>query len=144
MTPRRESLPPVLWVALGSALGACLRWSLALAMEGAGGLAWATPLANAIGSAAIGLYAALAVPGGRSVAAPAKQQFVMAGVCGGFTTFSLFAGEWLLAMLRGDIAAAAWTAGVSVASWLAAVWAGYAVGLRIDRRLPRVAGEECG
>lgn len=135
MTARRIRMPIVFWVALGSALGACLRWALGLALNGTGegGFPWTTLLANALGSAAIGLYAALSAPDGRLAATPAQRQFAMAGVCGGFTTFSLFSGEWLQAVLLGESTLAAASVAVSVPLWLLGVWAGHAVGLRINR-----------
>lgn len=68
-----------LLVGLGSALGGTLRWQLALALGG-GDWPWATLLANIGGSLVIGLYAALAGPGGRLRAGPLQQQFVLAGL----------------------------------------------------------------
>ncbi|NZA27943.1 CrcB family protein [Luteimonas sp. SJ-92] len=131
------SLLAALRVGLGSALGAAARWLLALALSPAAsvpGFPWGTLTANATGAALIGAYAALAAPGGRFPASPGQRQFVMAGFCGGFTTFSLFNTEVLAAAQAGRLALAAGIVAVSVPLWLAGVWLGHALGRRIVTR----------
>ena len=128
MSGRRPApLAVYLLVGLGSALGGALRWQLALALGG-GAWPWATLLANASGSLAIGFYAALAGPGGRLKAGPLQQQFVLAGVCGGYTTFSVFSYEALSLWRSGLAGLALAYVLVSLAAWLAAAWAGLALG----------------
>jgi long-chain acyl-CoA synthetase len=51
---------------------------------------WGTILINVVGSFVIGLYAALTASEGRFAANPDARAFVMAGICGGYTTFSSF------------------------------------------------------
>jgi CrcB protein len=60
------------------------------------GFAWGTLTVNVAWSFLIWLYATLTEPDGRPMAGPAARQFVLAGFCGGFTTFSIFSLENLL------------------------------------------------
>ncbi len=132
-------------VGLGSLLGGSLRVLVGLLLGASldppldGGLAssaghalpWATAVANITGSFAIGLYAVLYGPGGTWPAGPGQQQFVMAGLCGGYTTFSIFSLEALAMLSRGDVAlAAAWIL-ANVALWLGAAAAGMTLGERL-------------
>ena len=122
-------------VALGSALGAVTRHLVSVAALLALGpaFAWGTLIANVFGSWLIGLYAALTDTNGRLMVRPATRQFVLGGFCGGFTTFSVFSLETLLFLGEGRLGIAALYVGVSLAAWLAAVWAGYAAGMRMNR-----------
>jgi CrcB protein len=122
-----------LLVGLGSALGGALRWQLALVLGTGSDWPWATLLANASGSLLIGLYAALAGPGGRFQAGPLQQQFVLAGFCGGYTTFSIFSFEALALGQSGLVPLALGYVLASLATWLAAVWAGFALGRALNR-----------
>ncbi|HWA02540.1 MAG TPA: fluoride efflux transporter CrcB [Rhizomicrobium sp.] len=97
-----------LLVALGSALGGVARYLGSGLVASAFGetFPWGTLLVNVTGSFAIGFFATLTAPDGRLFVSAAGRQFVMAGLCGGFTTFSSFSlqtlnlmrdGEWLYA-----------------------------------------------
>lgn len=122
-------------VALGSAIGGSLRWlasDLLHAWLGAG-FPWGTLFVNVTGSLAIGFYAALAAPEGRLLAGAGQRQFVMTGICGGYTTFSVFSLETLRLLQAGSPALAGINVGVSLATWMAAVWLGYALATRINR-----------
>jgi CrcB protein len=132
----RWPVPLIVWVALGSALGASARWGLGHWLLGSTqvGLPSATVTANLLGSTMIGLYAALVSRGGRLHASEAQRAFVMAGFCGGFTTFSLFTAEVLALIVAGDGAMAATLAGLSVVAWLGGVWLGYRAGQYINQR----------
>jgi CrcB protein len=124
-----------LLVALGGALGSVARY-------GASGLAvrwfgdsfpWGTLMVNVSGSFAIGLFATLTAEHGRWVVSPGARTFFMAGVCGGFTTFSAFSLQ-TLNLLRDD----RWFgAGLnilgSVALCLVAVWLGHLLATAFDR-----------
>jgi CrcB protein len=116
-----------LWVALGSALGGIGRyWCSGVVAERFGGtFPWGTVLVNILGSFVIGFFATLTGPDGRLLVSPNARQFVMAGLCGGYTTFSSFSlqtlnliqnEEWLLAGLNVLL---------SVALCLLAVWFGH-------------------
>jgi fluoride exporter len=124
-----------LGVAAGGALGSLARWAVSLlALKAFGaGFPWGTLGVNVAGSFVIGLYFTLTEPDGRYLAAPAARQFVLAGFCGGFTTFSAFSLE-TLTMLRQQAWALAFTyAASSVILWLAGVWLGHGLGLRMNR-----------
>ena len=125
-------------VMLGSTLGAVARYGCSLAMLHllGTGLPWGTLTVNTVGSFLIGLFAAVTGPGGRVVVTPAQRQFLLTGVCGGFTTFSVFSLETLYLVEAGAPRLAGLNLGVSILAWLLAVWAGHAVGARIGARAP--------
>jgi CrcB protein len=118
-------------VASGAAIGGVGRALVSLAFAGPA-FPWATLAVNVVGSFVIGLYATLTEPGGRMFAGARTRQFVMTGVCGGFTTFSLFGLETLRLASQGLPAAAAYV-GLSVVVWMAAVWAGHALATRLNK-----------
>jgi CrcB protein len=122
-------------ITLGSILGSVLRWLASLGMHAAFGedFPWGTLFVNVTGSFAIGFYAALTAPGGRLFAGPRIRQFAMTGLCGGYTTFSMFSLETLELFRRGAAAEGALNVVISIATWLAAVWAGDALASRLNR-----------
>lgn len=98
-------LANVLVVAFGSALGGVGRYLLAVALPYdavAETIPVATLLANLTGSAAIGVIAGLAMPGGMLAAAPTTTLFLAAGVLGGFTTYSAFGQETAQMLADGE------------------------------------------
>ena len=116
-----------LWIALGGAIGSVMRFWLA---ELVGRLVespfpWATVITNITGSFVIGFYATLTGPEGRLLATPVARQFVMVGICGGYTTFSAFSLQTLSLPQDGDWLRAGANIGVSVVLCLAAVWLGH-------------------
>lgn len=122
-------------VALGAVIGGVLR---ALASAGAvelfgTGFPWGTLFVNVVGSFLIGFYADMTGPDGRVLAGTRQRQFVMTGVCGGFTTFSVFSLETIRLIQSGNVAYAALNIGVSVVAWLAAVWLGHLLATRLNR-----------
>ncbi|MCG5511939.1 fluoride efflux transporter FluC [Ectothiorhodospira shaposhnikovii] len=126
-------------VALGSGLGAVSRHLVSVAALTALGpaFAWGTLAVNLVGSWLIGLYAALTEPGGALMVGPAMRQFVLAGFCGGFTTFSVFSLEALIWLQQGRPGLAAGYVLGSVVLWMSAVWMGYAQGMGFNDRLAR-------
>lgn len=89
----------LLWVGLGGAIGAMLRFLIAeLVHRGTrqAGFPWGTLTVNVIGCLVIGWVAGHAL--GRGGMTPPVRYFVVIGVLGGFTTFSSFGLEtWSLA-----------------------------------------------
>jgi fluoride exporter len=100
-----------IWVALGGSLGSLLRYALQGKVHSAfpGAFPMGTLAVNLIGSTLIGILAAVFALAGMPAATAAQGRvFLMAGVLGGFTTFSAFtlenvellrAGEWRMALL---------------------------------------------
>ena len=86
-----------LWIALGSALGG----SGALRLPGLAArfisetFPWGTMIVNIVGCSFIGFFATFTSPDGRVIVGPPMRQFVMVGICGGYTTFSSFSLETL-------------------------------------------------
>jgi CrcB protein len=126
-----------LCIALGGALGSLARFALTDAVSrwtdaaapGGGGAAfpWGTLLVNVTGCFAIGFIAALTAPGGRWPAGAPVRQGLMAGVLGGFTTFSAFSLQTLELAQAGRWLAAGGYAGASLTACLFAAWLGHAV-----------------
>jgi CrcB protein len=119
-------LSTYLWIALGGALGSVARYgcsSLAARWIGET-FPWGTIIVNVVGSFVIGLFATLTGPDGRFIASPDARQFVMVGVCGGYTTFSSFSLQTLNLVRDGELAQAGGNIAVSVVACLAAVWLG--------------------
>lgn len=116
-------------VGLGSALGASLRYLTSLWLLGST-FPWATLVVNILGSWLIAAFAAYASR--RLTGRVARwEPFLMAGFCGGFTTFSLFGLETLQLFGQERYWLALTYMGVSVPLWLAAAWHGYRVGQRL-------------
>jgi len=131
----RDSASLYVAVSLGAVIGSLLR-ALAslgsLALFGPG-FPWGTLFVNIVGSFVIGFYATLTGPDGRLFAGSHKRQFVMTGICGGFTTFSAFSLETLRLAQSGNWLMAATNVIVSVAAWLTAVWLGHEFATRLNR-----------
>ena len=112
-------------VAAGSALGAGLRYLVALVAVALMGPAfWAGTLAaNLLGSGLIAWYSTRAARSPHGALAR-WHGFWTVGVCGGFTTFSLFSVEAVMLWQRQQPLFALGYVGVSVAGWLMAARAG--------------------
>ncbi|MGH8496773.1 MAG: fluoride efflux transporter CrcB [Gammaproteobacteria bacterium] len=115
------------WIATGSALGGMARyWCSGLIAHRIGEtFPWGTIAVNVIGSFVIGILAALAEPEGRIFISSSARQFLMIGLCGGFTTFSAFSLQTLALLREGDALRAGANVVLSVAFCLIAVWIGY-------------------
>ncbi len=113
--------------ALGGSIGSLLRFSIALAgpMLAPGYFPWTAVLVNLLGSALIGVLVALGQPEGRFPLGPGGQAFWMAGLCGGFTTFSFFSLELLLLLASERWLAASCYLLIAISSWPLAAWAGF-------------------
>jgi CrcB protein len=117
-------------VAVGSVIGSVARWGVSIVL--APQFPWATLFANATGSFAIGFFARLSGPDGRLFVGARTRQFVMTGLCGGYTTFSIFSLEALRLAEDSALQSGLYVAGSAVL-WFASVWAGDVLASRINR-----------
>jgi fluoride exporter len=117
-------------VAAGGALGSMARHGVNLlfahVLERA--IPYATASVNLAGSAAIGLLAALVASGRLHMSAEVRT-FVFVGILGGFTTFSSFMLDTFTLGHGGDHSMAFWNVALQTSLGLAAVWAGYRIGI---------------
>jgi fluoride exporter len=122
-------------VALGSIVGVVARFLVSVLFVSQFGdrFPWGTLFVNVTGSFVIGFYAALTGPDGRLFATPRQRQFVMVGICGGYTTFSAFSLETLRLAQSGNVRAAFLNLLISIIGWLSAVWMGHAIAMRLNR-----------
>jgi fluoride exporter len=113
-------------IAAGGALGTVARFFLSslVAQRFGETFPWGTLIINITGSFVIGFFATLTGPDGRVLAGTTTRQFVMVGLCGGYTTFSAFSLQTLNLMRDGEWLAAAGNTLGSVTLCLLAVWLG--------------------
>ena len=123
------------WVAAGGALGSVARfWLSGLIAETAERhdsiFPWNTLAVNITGSLAIGLIGAVASPEGRLDPRSREfaSQFIMIGICGGYTTFSSFSWQTLGLLRDGEWLHAGGNVLLSVILCMIAVWLGYLLG----------------
>jgi len=93
----------LLWIALGGALGAVLRFLTASWVQKKLGpfFPWGTLVVNALGSFLIGVFSALLF---EVLAAPPKvRAFLITGFLGAFTTFSTFSYETVSLLSEGEV-----------------------------------------
>lgn len=125
-----------LWVALGGALGSVSRhWLSGLVAARFGEtFPWGTLVINVTGSFFIGLIGAVASPEGRmdSQSRAFATQFLMLGVCGGYTTFSSFSWQTLQRLQDREWLFAGGNIILSVVLCLMAVWLGYLLGSTVS------------
>jgi CrcB protein len=122
-------------IAVGSALGGMGRYLVSGVVTAATGgtFPYGTMLVNITGCLAIGFFATLTGPDGRLLVGTPARQFVLVGICGGYTTFSSFSLETLYLMHAGEWIPAAVNAMGSVALCLISVWLGYAAAAALGR-----------
>ena len=112
-------------VGLGAALGAWLRWGLALWLSGVHGkLPAGTLVANLAGGYLIGI--ALGFFASSPNLSPEWRLFAITGFLGGLTTFSTFSGEAMTLLQRGDYTWALAHTALHLAGSILCCIAGYA------------------
>jgi len=123
-----------IWVALGGALGTTARYWLSGVVARSFGetFPWGTLIINVTGSFVIGFFGALTGPDGRLFVGSTARQFVMIGMCGGYTTFSSFSLQTLNLMNNGEWLRAGANIGMSVVLCMIAVWAGVILAASIN------------
>jgi len=123
------------WVALGGALGSVSRfWINGIVSERFAAFPAGTLVVNIAGSMIIGLAGALTLPEGRlpPESRSFAAQFVMIGVCGGFTTFSSFSLQTLNLLREREWLYAGGNVLLSVGLCLIGTWLGYTIGLALN------------
>lgn len=90
----------------------------------------ATAAVNLVGAGIIGVLAGLAASGRLPWSAPMRA-FVFVGVLGGFTTFSSYMLDTLTLTYSGEPGVALLNVTAQTLLGLAAVWAGYALGVGV-------------
>ena len=125
-----------LWIAIGGALGSVSRYWLNGVVSARFGETFpvGTLTINVIGSFVIGVLGALTMPEGRmsSETRALATQFVMLGICGGFTTFSSFSLQTLNLIREREWLYAGGNVLLSTALCLVAVWLGYLAGAALN------------
>ncbi len=126
-----------LWIALGGAVGSVARFwvSNMVTVRVGQSFPWNTLVVNVTGSFLIGLLAVLAGAEGR-LQPPARAlavQFLMIGLCGGYTTFSTFSLQTLAMMQEGRWLPAFGNMVLSIALCLLGTWLGWAAGQMFNR-----------
>ena len=115
------------WIMLGSALGGGARyWCSGLVANLVGQtFPWGTMGVNILGSFVIGFFNTVTGPDGRLLVGTEARQFVMVGICGGYTTFSSFSLQTLSLMRDNEWLPASANVGLSVGLCMVAVWLGH-------------------
>ena len=123
------------WIAVGGALGSVGRyWFSGFIAERFGEtFPWGTILVNVSGSFVIGFFATLTAPDGRLLVGSTARQFVMVGICGGYTTFSSFSLQTLNLVRDGEWLRAGGNVVLSVVLCLAAVWIGHVLAATLNQ-----------
>lgn len=124
-----------LWIALGSALGGMARYACSGLVAGSVGevFPWGTLIVNIVGSFVIGFFNTLTGPDGRLLVGTTARQFVMVGICGGYTTFSSFSLQTLNLVREGDVMRALANINASFLLCLLAVWVGHVAAALLGR-----------
>lgn len=119
-------------IALGSGIGGVMRFLLAILLlpYGRGGFPVEIFAINLAGSFLVGLLATLTAMNGRWPLSLAPRQLLLAGFCGGFTTFSFFSLQTMELIRNGAWVVAMQYSAVTLVGALAAVWLGHWVANR--------------
>jgi len=129
-----KSMKAYVWIAIGSAIGGVARyWCSGVAARLIGEtFPWGTLIVNVVGSFIIGFFATLTAPDGRVFASSTTRQFVMVGLCGGYTTFSSFSLQTLNLMNDGEWLQVGANISASVVLCLLAVWIGHVLAMSLN------------
>jgi fluoride exporter len=116
-----------LWIAFGSAIGGLCRYVFGgfVSRQFDSSFPWGTLFVNVVGCTFIGWFASITGPEGRLLIATRTRQFVMVGICGGFTTFSSFSLETLNLMRDGEAGRAIANIALSIVLCMIGVWLGH-------------------
>ena len=118
-----------LWVSLGGAIGSAARFWISGVIADRYGSTFplGTLVVNVTGSFVIGILAGMSDPNGRWLVSPSMREFLMIGICGGYTTFSSFSVQTLALAQEGEWLRAGLNSVASFALCLIAVWLGHSL-----------------
>jgi CrcB protein len=135
MERRASNVWNYFWVMIGSALGGGARyWFSGVVANWIGEtFPWGTLFINIIGSMVIGFFATVTGPDGRFLVGTTGRQFVMVGICGGFTTFSAFSLQTLNLARDGEWFRASAYIVSSVIFCLLGVWLGHICAMALNQ-----------
>jgi CrcB protein len=135
MADRQMAMRLYLAVGCGAAIGSLARFLSGYVIVSLLGLSalYSTAFVNVVGSCVIMAFATLTGPDGRLMVGPASRNFVMAGFCGGLTTFSAMSLDTFILLFEGDLPLAATYLISVVGLSLAAAWLGYLMASRLNR-----------
>jgi CrcB protein len=124
-------LKALLFIAVGGAVGAVLRYGASLGVYSVlgRGFPYGTLFVNVSGSLLMGVLSVLMLE--RFAIGPEWRAAVLVGVLGSFTTFSTFSIETLNLLEQGDLMRAMANIVLSVLICLVAVWFGVLIGRQI-------------
>jgi fluoride exporter len=94
---------------------------------------WGTMVVNVVGSFIIGFVNALTMADGSYLLGTPSRQFIMVGICGGYTTFSSFSLQTLNLVRDGEMPEAAANVGGSVLACLISVALGHFAAVAINQ-----------
>lgn len=123
-----------IWVAFGGAIGTTGRFLISGLVARLIGetFPWGTLLVNVTGCFIIGFFATLTGPNGRLYIGSGARQFVMTGICGGYTTFSSFSLQTMNLANEGEWLRACGNVGLSMTLCLIFVWLGFVAASAIN------------
>ena len=124
-----------LWITVGSAIGGAARyWCSGVVARAFGeSFPWGTLVVNVVGSFIIGFFNTMTGPDGRWLVGTTPRQFVMVGICGGYTTFSSFSLQTLNLARDGQWLSVGLNVVLSVVLCLVSVWIGHAAALALNQ-----------
>lgn len=125
------SLSQILYIAIGGAIGAVLRYLASTAVYAllGRGFPYGTLVVNVLGSLAMGVLAILLIE--RVSTGPELRALLLIGLLGSFTTFSTFSIETLNLIEQGGLIKAGLNILLSVMLCLAAAWVGTLIGRQL-------------
>ena len=124
-----------IWIMIGSAIGGGSRyWVSGFVANRIGEtFPWGTLIINVSGSFVIGFFATLTGPDGRFLVGTTARQFVMIGICGGYTTFSSFSLQTLNLARDGEWFRASAYVVSSLIFCLLGVWLGHVCAMALNQ-----------
>jgi CrcB protein len=130
-TGQEPALEALIYIAMGGAIGAVLRYGASLSVYSlmGRGFPYGTLFVNVTGSLLMGLLSVMMLE--RFNIGPEWRAAVLVGVLGSFTTFSTFSIETLNLLEQGDVMRAVTNIVSSVLVCLVAVWFGVLRGLQL-------------